>query len=253
MQAPARLSQPTMPPTPMTLACRRSSAVLAAIRRQNKPTIQPRPTTAPVSPMAASRACTWPPVTHKPQLAASSTSGARNCGASRARTPSHLGPAVNRKPVKNRGMNPKVMTVACTSDGDTAYERFSSALARSTCTSAHQPPVNTRTPMARKNPSRCGASSRCRQRQAGSGAGAVFPGTARVAGRIGIDARVLTHRSRGARTACSNRSRPCGSRHGRRIRCTSCPPSRAASGPGCRTGRDGDRCPVRRADWPGGR
>ena len=70
--------------------------------------------------MTASRAFKWLPVTQKPQLAASSTSGARNCGASRGRTPSHLGPAVNKKPVKNRGMNPYVMTVACTSDGDTA-------------------------------------------------------------------------------------------------------------------------------------
>ena len=94
------------------------------------------------------------PLTHSNQPQACINSGTSSRGASIGSTRSHLGTAVNRKPEKKRGVKPKVMTAACTSVGDNAYGKATTALTRSHCTSAHQMPEAMRTTMARKKPKR---------------------------------------------------------------------------------------------------
>ena len=117
---PARLSTPTMPPTPTDLACMRSSARLARTSCQYSMNIHASPSQASASPARATPACRCAPASHSSQPPACRNRGHCRRGTGSGSTRSQLGPAVNRKPAKNSGMKPNTMAAACVSVGDTA-------------------------------------------------------------------------------------------------------------------------------------
>jgi hypothetical protein len=96
----------------------RSGAGLAPISCQNRQVIQHMPATAKAKAAMAAASLTCEASGQASQPVATSASGARMSRAVGASTPSHFGPAVNRKPAKNRGRKPKVISVACTTDGE---------------------------------------------------------------------------------------------------------------------------------------
>ena len=73
-------------------------------------------------------------------------------------SPSHLGPAVNKKPAKNSGINPIVMTKAWAEEIGTAHGD-SILSARVANMMPHHTEVSTSMIAARKNARRCGAAS----------------------------------------------------------------------------------------------
>src|SRR3989338_8836530 len=82
------------------------------------------------------------------------TSGARN----------HLGPAVNKKPVKNRGMKPRLISSACTKVSGTAMPMCEAPALRPSITSHHNSAATVITATALANASRCGACNSKAQR-----------------------------------------------------------------------------------------
>ena len=157
---PASAALAAMHARPMARACSWSSARLCRTRRQNSAAVHARPSAATAAPASASAACSCAPASHTSHPSAWASKGASKLWAGKGATCSHLGPAVNMKPAKNSGMKPNTITAECTSEGASAGLRPSTPLLRSNCTSAHHRLAATSTTIARKNPSRCGASSR---------------------------------------------------------------------------------------------
>ena len=210
----------------MTLACSRSSAGLAATRRQKSTTIQPRPTTAPASPAPASPAWTWLPASHNPQPAACEMSGARSCRASSAGTAQPFGARREQEAGEeqrdeaeghDRGMRQRrrygIRQAKQRAGAVNLNQSPPYASTRQHGDRQEKPqPVRRQQKMA---PAPCRVHNRpwrARQR----------PDWNRHGG--------FTRRSRDGRTGCSSHNHPCGSPRGRRIRCTSCRPSPGASG-----------------------
>src|SRR3989344_3940253 len=118
--SPARLTQPSVQAQAMVRACNWSSDWLFRTRPQNCTVIQTRPTTATASPPSATPTHRFAPASHSNHPTACATRGVRSACTGKGSPPSHLGPAVNKKPEKNSGINPNAITVECTSVGDTA-------------------------------------------------------------------------------------------------------------------------------------
>src|SRR3989344_5337989 len=118
--SPARLTQPSVQAQAMVRACNGSSDWLFRTRPQNCTVTRPRPTTATASPPSATPTHRCAPASHSNHPTACATRGVRSACTGKGSTPSHLGPAVNKKPEKNSGINPNAITVECTSVVDTA-------------------------------------------------------------------------------------------------------------------------------------
>ena len=188
---PATHTVPTMNATAITRAWVRSSAWLCRSRPQNRRLIHTMASKARLAPASANVGCTWAPSNQTSQPSASKIKGGRSLRTGQGGTRSHLGPAVKRKPEKNRGKKPNTMSAPCAKAPGSTGSMAGAPATRDAWISAHHSADTASSSMARKKARRCGAISRCAARQRRSSRarasaegllGADGPGTRNAAG-----------------------------------------------------------------------
>jgi len=176
-------SAPSTPPAAISRACSWSAARLSLSRfmKRHKTWPQPSATAARPKPHSAAPKAgsgPWTPSMNTPQPTSWASTGARSWRASTAGSSSHFGPAVNRKPAKNRGMKPKLITRPWATAGATVQASGRPWLC-ATRARHHHSALKASIAAAAPKASRCGAASSRPRRQcsAFSGAGERGPRT----------------------------------------------------------------------------
>ncbi len=229
-------STPTPQATPITRAWLRSGARLVCSKCQKQRENPPQPQATAARPNAASGAavCTPSRKTHHP--ASEAITDGRRVRAATSPWPSHFGPAVNRKPVKNSGMKPKPISSECANPGDTAQGNANAGTSRAASTANHHSALAANTNAAAKKPSRCGAARSQCPRHGTSASACGRAGTAATPTMPSFNAglrstlRLMLQRRGGrpARHVRSQQRRPT-------ARQAATPSARARCGSGCRT------------------